>query len=265
MGLLDELKAKADQVLSQEPVEGADGQPQEADELRRLRSRLKALFCYLQEMTKHLKVVPLDVSVAYSLPGDFTTPKMPLRNFAVTADASDRMSEIRLRCDAVAERPAFIPASNEKMAAEIAEGLKKYGLTYAKRTSARSGHKAACIYEVGPRIPINYVFRIDAEKEGLHLILRNYGELGIRKDFFVLAELTDDWLENVGALVIHKDTRLLDHAPPDAERERIRNRLTNARMEEIDEQIAEAEAVRRRKPRSAWEILFRSGKEPPEK
>lgn len=266
MGLLDDLKAKAEQVRSQEPSAETDGPPQDPAGLRQLRARLKALFCYLQELVQHLKVIPLETGISYSLPGNSLSPRMPLKNFSVTADASDRMSEIRCRCEAVAERPIFIPARTESEMAEIGDGIKKYGLIFAKRTAARSGHKALCIYEISPKFPINFVFRLDPERDGIHLILRNYGELGIRREFFRLDELDEEWLEEVGALVIHKDARLLDRTRSNAERDRIRSRLSNVRSEEIDEQFDEIEeAIERRKPRSAWELLFRSGKKPPEK
>ncbi|MBU0499104.1 MAG: hypothetical protein KJ558_01575 [Gammaproteobacteria bacterium] len=266
MGLLDDLKMKAEQARSQEPAPDTDGPPQDPVGLRQLRARLKALFCYLQELVQHLRVVPLETSVSFSLPGNISTPRMPLQNFTLTADASDRMSEIRFRCEAVAERPIFIPARTEKEAVEIGDGLKTFGLVFAKRTAARSGHRALCIYEVSPRFPINYVFRLDPVREGMHLLLRNHGELGIRKEFFSLEELDEDWMEAVGALVIHKDAGLLDRTHSHAERDRIRSRLSSVRSEEIGEQLDEIEEViERRKPRSAWELLFRSGKTPPDR
>lgn len=261
MGLLEELRAKSSAAGHPEAA-AATARPQPDEAFRKaLRPRFKALFSYLQELIQHLNRLTDGSRVSFDLPGNLTTPPLPLRHFAVTTDASDRMSEIRLRCEAVAERPFFIPAPTEKDAVDLAVELRRLGLVFAKRTPPKVGPKVVCLYEISPKVPILFIFKLDAERQGIHLTLRNYHVLGIRKEFFTGEEINEAWLDGVGRLVVHESDRLLLHTQSEVERRQIRHRLDSAKQEEQEEQLSEEEeAILRRKPRSAWEILFRGGK-----
>ena len=255
MGLLDDLKAEREKIQSQREAEQTEVQRKKEVYRQLIRPQIKALFNFLQEVVQHLNYIEPNVTVDYLLPGNMQTGDLKQKNYVITTDSSDKMMEISLRCDAVTERPFMIPAETDQAAATFSEQLRQYGLIFAKRSAAGSGIKCASLLEITPSVPIHFNFKVDTDKEGVLLTLKNYAVLGVQKEFMKAEEFGDQWLEDIGQLILRKGDQLIHSKLSDEERLKIKEHLISEGNPHQEQKQA-MDVTAKQRARSAWEMLF---------
>ena len=256
MGVLDDLKAEREKEQIKIQQEASEAERTEEIYRAYLRPEFKALFRYLQEMADHLNHIETEIKVEYRLPGNIGTGKLRQQNYEVTVDSSDQMQAIQFRCEAVSKHPFIIPAESDQAAAIIMEKLRQFGLPHAKRDPKRSGYICAAIVEVTPKIPISFEFVVDKEKLGAWLIVKNYIDFEVVREFTDADNFGEQWHEEIGELILRKNNKLISPKLSDKDREKIKQQLDSDKKKAVQTENSIIDNSQEQPEKSLWKKLF---------
>lgn len=222
MGLLDELRSEAQVLRATQLEEQSESERIKQIYLKRIRPRLRALYHYLKELVEHLNYLERAIPVSYQLPGTDNRFELLQKDYVITADSGDNMSNIKLRFNAVANRPLYIPLASETEADKSVFSLRQHDLIGVKRHNIGRQAQATYIVEVSPRIPISLEFASDPGSTSLVLKTRNFEKLGEVRKIFSSTDLTDQWLEDIGDLITRKRNVVTRQELSEEERARLK-------------------------------------------
>jgi hypothetical protein len=222
MGLLDELRSEAQVLRASQIEEQTESERIKQIYLTQVRPRLRTLYLYLKELVEHLNYLDRAILVSYQLPGSEKRFDLLQKDYVITADSGDNMSNIKLRFIAVADRPLFVPTASETEADQAVLTLRQHDLIGVKRRNVGRHIQAPCIVEVSPRIPITLEFDSNPGSTSLVLRAKNFDKLGEVRRHFSPEDLTDQWLEDIGDLIIRKRNVITRHELSEEQRARLK-------------------------------------------
>ncbi len=224
MGILDELRAKAEEKKS---VDQEEDQRRELEAKRfaqEVRPRFKALYNYLRELVEHLNYLNSEIPVSFAFPTIKKKHEFLQKDYLITANASDEITQFSLRCKAVAKKPIFLQLSKEQEADRYINTLMQYSLK-ASKPIFRLGNAAGNVVEVDPVIPLNFSFTLDAEHSVINVVSYNFPSLGNVKRNFDADQLSDQWMEDIGDMIVRKKDIITPLSVTDEERQRIKEEI----------------------------------------
>ncbi len=211
MGLLDDLRNEAERQRVLDQTQQAQEQQNDEVYRKQIRPRLKELFSFLQELCEHLNYIKKEIPIQYNFPCCDKTFSLHQAEYQVTTDSSDNMTSFRLRCNAVAPHPLILPALNEKEAFTWRDEVRQHGLNVTIRSNKHRHYNASHLVEILPRIPIVFDFRADISSQSVQLRIKNYQELGETRSVFSPADLTTEWMEDIGLLILREKDCITVH------------------------------------------------------
>lgn len=222
MGLLDELRAQSElQRAKEEDVQESKDQ-QELLFKKQVRPRFRALYNYLLELVEHLNYLKADIKVSYNLPGSKESHELHQRDYSITVDSSDNLTQFIIRCKVVGARPIHVRLDDGQSPEKFINHLRQFSLIGVLRTmGARSAH-AGNLIEITQEIPISLTFQMDTEMAAITISTMNFPALGKIKKTFPADEINEQWMEDVGDMLVRKKDIITTLPISEKERQRIK-------------------------------------------
>lgn len=270
MGLLDELKAKADERRSDAELEAARLADQAAYYQSQLLPRMLQAYTFFQELSTHLKVVDETCSVSYPLLPEDKTLTLQQGDYSVAIDSRHQPVQLELRCKAVLSESVSYDVKGPQNVLRHGKLLDHYGLKYERteRKDERFDIDSATFKLIGP-LPIRVVIVADSEAHCLSLHFRNFEQAGVKTINVKPDKFDGDFLDNLGRFVLRQQNNLFTTELSDDARQKLQDKLAQQREEEARarrvieaerEALAKAEYERRPAVRLSRAMQAAAGK-----
>jgi hypothetical protein len=234
MGLLDELRAKSERLRAQEDDQQEADAQRELVFKRQIKPRFKSLYNYLRELVEHLNYLKTEIKVSYRLPGCETPFDFVQKDYLITADSSDNLGLFNLRCKAVGAKPIYLRLDDEQNPDKIIQSLRQHNIVAVKRGFSVRQTNANNFVEVKPEIPISFAFKLDAHKFIIIATANNFPDLGKIRRGFDAKQVDDQWIEDVGDMIVRKHDIITTLPISDTERQRIKQAIRDKTNEDSE-------------------------------
>ena len=225
MGVLDELKHQA-AVLRQADEEQA--RSREARTTAALAAALPAVFrihLHLRDLAEQLRILQPDIRIALDIPGLGAVPGFRQDAMEVDADGNppDRVSaRFALRYE---RRGQFELKGVGSVNAWLDNARRKGLLVKLVRMLEPPGGAERALVALAESVAAAIDFSIDRESGSIVLLIRNFEQLGERRQVVRPEDVTSRWLDELTRFIMRQPHRfLVQELPPDL-RENLRRRL----------------------------------------
>jgi hypothetical protein len=250
MSLLDDLKRQVEELQNSTELQTEESR-QDALYQEKLRPRMRAIFCYLMELTEQLKLVDPNVRHSYSLPGIGDAKDLKQGGYILNADSTDQTKTIRLRFHCMAEREGSYAIQPKAKADETRDFLEAQTMRYAEWPMRDSAQQIIGLnFQLQIKVNIDCVFQADPEQGVIRMITSNFNEFAVERRVVKPEHIDELWLDKLGHYLLRKDQNLHKLEINDAHKALIRERLAadnRARQQELANQPAAAEPERKSK------------------
>ncbi len=225
MGVLDDLKHKA-AVLRQADEERA--RKLEARTTAALAATLPAVFrihLHLRDLAEQLRILKPDIRIALDIPGLGAVPGFRQDAMEVDAEGNppDRVSaRFVLRYE---RRGQFELKGVGSVNAWLDNARRKGLLVKLVRMLEPMGGAERALVTLAENVAASLEFSIDRESGSIAVLIRNFEELGERRQLVKPEDVTSRWLDELTRFIMREPHRfLVQELPPDL-RENLRRRL----------------------------------------
>jgi hypothetical protein len=225
MGVLDELKHQAT-VLRQADEERA--RSLEARTTAALAAALPAVFrihLHLRDLAEQLRILQPDIRIALDIPGLGAVPGFKQETMEVDADGNppDRVTaRFVLRYE---RRGQFELKGVGSVNSWLDNARRKGLLVKLVRMLEPPGGAERALVTLVDSVAASIEFSIDRESGTVALLMRNFEQLGERRQGIRPEEVTSRWLDELTRFILRQPHRfLVQELPPDL-RENLRRRL----------------------------------------
>lgn len=257
MSFLDELKRQAEEEKERE-LEATQNQLKAfTANFTTVDARMRQIFRYLLELSKHLDGLKLFVKRSYYLETYGNLEGWEQQGYKVsgkkfTKDERDYLKEIQFRFVCRGGEPVVIEKTNEEVATRFKDQLWRYSLRFEmKEFRNQRAYLEKAIFTIAPEIPVVFQFVADHDQGTIDINIKNFGMFALNKLRYDADEVDDYFLDELAKYVVGKPSnfRALGHRQKEAA-ERIRQSRAQASAEEarrrVEEAAAEEEEDRRR-------------------
>lgn len=231
MGILDELRAKAEAQRTADQLEQERHEQLALRFKEEVRPRFKALYNYLRELTEHLNYLKSEITANYRLPGSKDLFRFIQQDYVLTANSSDNITHFKLRCQAIGRNPIYLHLNAEQNPDKFISDLLKFDLHGSKPMMGNNVHKGTSVVAVDPLIPISFSFTLNPDDAVISVLAKNFPELGSIKRSFDASQLNDHWMEDIGDMVVRKKDILTPLAISKEEHARIKEEIRRRSLE----------------------------------
>ena len=245
MGLLDELKEKAEEKRSQS--EQLAALEAEAANFYRdqLQPRMYLAYNFFQQLVDHLKVVDETCQVAYPLLPDDGTATCEQRDYSIIIDSRDEPTQLELRCKAHLPQAIEFDIKGKNDVLRHSQLLDKFDMKYERTDSkdARFDLEGAHFKLIGP-IPVRVAIKANLENKNLSVIFKNFETPGIKSARVIPGKFNEEFLDKLGRYILRQPVNLFSGELSEEARRKLREKLEQQRQEEERERRAlEAERL----------------------
>ncbi len=238
MGILDDLKQKAEAARVTQESEGQRLARLEEGYQQRLRPKMQLILRYLHEMAEQLQVVKLEIPVIYTIP-QLGPEQFYQQLFRIHVDHNDKIKKISLQMDCVAAESATYPVKSTAAADEVRTFLDKQGVKYTE-WAIRDANNRVCgaNFEGRLQVKVRMLLQVNIEKECIEVLSVNFEGLSSKRMTFSSTRIDDQWLDELGHYLLRKETKLGSLEITDDHKEFIRTQLISweeQRQRELEE------------------------------
>ena len=250
MGVIDDLRKQSESLRTSKQAEKDRRKEHDRVYQDTIKPRISALYDYLKELIDHLVFLKTETPVSYRFRGSNAEFGFNQQNYRLRTQGSQDITAIHLFCDAVAITPPTLTVRGESVATPLIKELKEHALNASSHRAANGNAKI----EIEPMIPIQFNFAVDRDHNCVIFTLNNYSELGIIREIFQPEQLTDQWLDDIGALIVRKSDRIIRRSLTVEQRIKIKQRLD----QEEENKTTSPQKEERIRKKKGWKSLFSS-------
>lgn len=239
MGLLDELKEKADQLRSHSAQLAATEAELSAFYQAQLKPKMYQAYNFAQQLVDHLNLVNEAIPVSYPLLPDDTALDCLQQDYSVLVDSRDEPTHLEVRCKAIVPTPVELQIKGKAEVLRYSHLLDSYQLRYQRTDSKdeRLEIVSSRFKIIGP-IPIRLAIKAHTETRSLEVLLRNISGAGVTAKRVLPEKFTDDFLDRLGRYLLRQPVDLFSSELSEDARQRLRERLKQKREVEAREHRA---------------------------
>jgi hypothetical protein len=224
MGVLDELRGRAETARRDRAVHSASERARRALVEERLRPAMAALAGYFKELVEHLRDAPPGVKVGYRIDGFGTLSRLSQGEYRFAVDEHPgglgRITVSAL-CGTGRRHERRLPDS---MAVSLIRSLRALGIT-VHPVPAGAGYVRL---RVKGQVPVRLTFDADLDREGVRLRVLNLPELGVAEQLVGIERIDRELMEELARLLLRQPSRhaeLLGNRLPEAQREALQREI----------------------------------------
>ncbi|MBD3619575.1 MAG: FHA domain-containing protein [Chromatiales bacterium] len=237
MGVLDELKQRAEQLKAEE----ARAAEQQAERLAQARDvlspTLARLHAYLAELVQQLEVVQPKVPVDFRIRDVGVLEGLLQGGYRVSRDG-DAQSTQRVSFSCLLESRRHyrfelsIPGQVDNWLTQLrAQGLKVDHAQVLEENSI--GHRVWI--NIAGHVPVRLRFEADIGNESILLLIQNYEEMGESRHRIRPEQIDEAFFDELGRYILRKPNRFLKLEVPAEVRDRLRRRIEEDQKRKRDE------------------------------
>jgi len=220
MGILDDLKQKADKARLEQEREEARLAALERDYRAGIRPAMLKIHSFLLEMTGLLTE---PVMASFEFPGIGRVDKLEQKNYNILIDSQRDPKLVTLRFECVAREEKRYTVTPKSAADEARQFLTEQKVMFSDWAFRDANRQVAgLVIQCKLRVPVELAFEADIERGGIRVSSYNYDGL-TEKNFLAKHDSIDaDWLDKLGYYILRQDDGFGTLALSDDERNRIR-------------------------------------------
>jgi len=220
MGILDDLKQKADKARLQKEQEEA--RLAELERIYRIgiRPAMLKIHSFLLEMTELLTE---PVTASFEFPGIGRVDNLEQKNYNILIDSQRDPKLISLRFECVSKEEKRYTVTPKSLADEACQFLTEQKVVFSDWAVRDANRQiSGLIIQCKLRVPVELTFEADIERGGIRVTSYNY-DGGTEKNFLAKHDSIDaDWLDKLGYYILRQDDGFGTLALSEDERNRIR-------------------------------------------
>lgn len=257
MGLLDELKQKADQLKKELSDDESKRRQKESYYQEVLLPTIQKIFKFLHDLTDHLKVVNPKMDIAYTIPGYGELNGLTQGNYSIRTDSELQTKRVILCFICASPKEIQFSVHGTSEVEDLNAFLRKHHIQYSEWGLRDQDRKLiGATFQLKFQIEATFQFDADVENGRIILTIRNFEEFNLTQKSYKAEQITDEWLDSIGRYILRMQKELhLDNVPEET-LEKIRQQLKTENLER--EQELEA-AIERHKAEEELEKASRLG------
>jgi len=234
VGILDDLKQEADRLRDQQETEEQKRQRKEALYREKFRPALLRIFRYLNEMVEQLRVVNLVTNATYQLPGFGEVSNLQHTGYRVLIDSKTNPRKVYLQFDCIAPGEKRYTVTL-KSADEAREFIVNHQVPLVEAPiRGKDNRVVGVMFQARLQVRVRVLFEADVDKGKIVVTSADFEGLGLKRLFFAVEAIDDEWLDDLGHYILRKKDTLGRVELPEETRQRLR------------QQVAEEEAHRQK-------------------
>jgi hypothetical protein len=243
MGVLDDLRRKAEAQRSKEQAENSQAISVQDYYLTELLPRLQAAYNYFKELTDHLNYVKPEIHANYPIQPEGRY--LPLRqgDYKVHTDSTKDFKEMLFRFGCALEQPLNVNIIGKEKVLTYSSELDRFSIKYERKDfkDANFELERAHFSVVGP-VNASVMFRADVEARAIRLLLRNVEQPGVVQHPLRVEQIDKDFFDKLAAYLLRESNELVRLEITDSHREQIRQKVAEEQNRRASE-LAEAERL----------------------
>ena len=207
MSILDDIQQQADNKRQQQDNEKKFAAQLEQTYIQHINPRLNQVFSYFNELINNLNYIDEPVVCSYEIPGAGQVNNFEHTNYRISADSSDRLTEITINFLCLRNKPIDFLIESETDANKVRDDLSRLNVGFKHRPEyVRGGKHAATLFTLTGQIPVQ--LRLFLEPSSINIVLEaiNLPRLGIYSEVYKPHELTDEFMDNLARFMLRKDS-----------------------------------------------------------
>jgi hypothetical protein len=230
MGILDELKQKADKARLEKEREEARLADLERAYREGIRPAMLKIHHFLLELTGLLTE---PVLASFEFPGIGRVDRLEQKNYSILIDSQRDPKLITLRFDCVARDERRYSVSPKSAADEACQFLTENKVMYSDWALRDANRQVSgLMIQCKLRVPVELAFEADIGRGGIRVMSHNYGGAA-EKDFLARYDDIDaEWLDKLGYYILRQDDSLGTLSLSEEERIRIRTLVEEKKRRE---------------------------------
>ena len=241
MGLLDDLKNKADTLRAQEQEGGVSSGDNSQFYAEQIHPRMKEIYDFLNEMAENLNFIKPETIVNYPIyPGG---EKQAFRQgkYKVIIDSPQIIKDIKLTCMAELEKPVKLRVKGEDNVKKLFDILDSYKIPAKRKDFNDKSYKLthSDISIEGP-LKISIQFLGGDDSSYIQLLLGNFEGPGTIKRNIDVKTINQEFLDKLGRYILREDSKLFALDISEKEKQEIREMVERERAKR-EQEIAEME------------------------
>lgn len=243
MGLLDDLKNKAETLRAEE--EQAKARPGDKTEYfeKEIHPRMKEIYGFLNEMVENLNFIKPETIVHYPIyPGG---EKQAFRQgkYNLIIDSPQRITDIKLTCKAELDKPVKLRVKGEDNVKKLFDILASYKIQ-AKRKDFNDKSYKLTHSDISIEGPLNISVQFVATDDSsyIQLLLTNFEGPGVIKRNIEVKNVNQDFLDKLGRYILREDNKLFALDISEKDKQAIREMVEKERAKR-EQEMAEIERL----------------------
>ena len=245
MGLLDDLKHKAEKKKAGEQAEKEKWQRLERHYQDEIHPRMVALYNYLNQMVQHINYLESDIIANFPLGVASAPQPLRQRDYKLNVDSANKTRNITLLFRCHLDEKLKIEIDGKEKVLAYTELLDSYNIKYHRRDNKGEDYEIiASRFVVEGPINISVSFIGDVEQSAVNLLIKNFEKPGISKQLLRAPQLDEAFMDRLGKYLLRESDDYLSLSISEGIREELRERVSRenaAREEELREMEAQAE------------------------
>jgi len=222
MSLLDEIQNQAEQKRQNISEEERFSSQLEEIYIEKVNPRFKDLYSYFNELINNLNFVDEALYCAYKIPGAGIVNDFYHSTYRISANSSDRMTEIKINFQCLRDKPIQFLIEDEAQALTIRNELHKYKVNFEYRHSfAKSNMKAGIQFNLNGQIPVQIRLFVEPKSVKIKLEATNIPELGLLLKNYEPHEINNEFTENLGHFMLRQNSEIITFDLPAQNRQQI--------------------------------------------
>ena len=243
MGLLDDLRNKADNQRENEAADAERRAKLEACYEETMRPRMIKAFQYLTEFVKHLNYIKLETFVAYPLLPNGALQRLQQQDYKVVIDSSKALKEIKFTMECAIDAPVEFEVFGRDAVLLQVDKIKCYSFRHECKTRKVNLEITSAKFILEGPLPLAVNINADVNESKIKIEIRNFNEPGYAKYVLTADEFDDNFLDRLGKFVIRQERTLFGGEEISEEAKKvIRDKLIVERRIRAQEML-EAEAL----------------------
>ena len=231
MALRDELRKEVARIQSEQELESAQREADEAFYEEKLKPVMLEAHSYFSEVVDNLLIISPEVFPEYALdPTAGKDVKLRQCDYKYRVDDGRAPREVDVLCQAVLDRPVEFYLATRERAEKHAALLDSHDFAYHRKNALDKHYnvKGATFYLEGP---MRVYFRMTASGEDrcIYIDLRNLGEQRSKRYKFEPEKLDEAFYDRLTNLVLRKVNYLVTPNVGEVEREHLQQQLSEER------------------------------------
>ena len=245
MGILDNLRQKAEDLKSKEQQEQERLAQLQAHFRDQLQPKMIEIYKYLNEFAEHLNYIKPDIQIEYHLNAEGLKAVLKQENYKIQEDSVNETRLVNFRFDCSNPKDLAFVAGDKLSIDKNIEYLQRYNLQYqCKRNKDEKFDVTSAQFTVKCAVPIVFMFKGNVENASIDLICSNFDGLGTLRHAFKAHHFDEAFFDNLGRFILRENPEFLKLNISEDAIEQIRSQIA-AEHRQRQEELKQADMIRR--------------------